>query len=176
MSSASHEVPKIPYTDRARSTQPHAARPRDKGFTLIELLVVVLIVGFLAGIATPTYLNQRKNALDASLRADVRSAAAAAEAITADNPTAATFGGSQAAIRAAITAAGFKKSPGNDLVISGTPQTGFCVRGFNPNSSAPDYYTAYWWDSLRGGPQPRGGRPAGGACDNWLDTGFTLLT
>jgi type IV pilus assembly protein PilA len=43
----------------------------EEGFTLIELLVVLLIVGVLAAIAIPVFLNQRKKAHDAATKADV---------------------------------------------------------------------------------------------------------
>jgi type IV pilus assembly protein PilA len=55
-------------------------RGRDQdGFTLIELLVVILIIGILAAIAFPAFLNQRGKAQDTEARSQVRTAQTAME-------------------------------------------------------------------------------------------------
>ena len=61
-------------------------RARDeKGFTLIELLVVILIIGILAAIAIPSFLNQRQKGTDAEAKTQVTTASQAMETCASDN-------------------------------------------------------------------------------------------
>jgi len=46
---------------------------RDDGFTLIEVLVVMLIIGVLAAIAVPLFLNERSKAHEAAAKSDAAS-------------------------------------------------------------------------------------------------------
>lgn len=57
--------------------------PRNKtesGFTLIEILVVILIIGILASIAVPVFLNQRAKANDSAVISDLKQAGMLIEA------------------------------------------------------------------------------------------------
>ncbi len=65
------------------------------GFTLIELLIVVAIIGILAAIAVPNFLNAQTRAKIARCHSDMQSLSTAFESYNIDNNAFPHFGGTQ---------------------------------------------------------------------------------
>src|SRR5881275_1547850 len=104
-----------------------ASEEREGGFTLIELLVVIIIIGILAAIAIPVFLNQRQKGYDAQSKADLRNMATAEETYLTDNPTGYRSTVTPATDSELATNDGYKQSSTDKAGVAANGASGFCA-------------------------------------------------
>jgi len=120
---------------------------KDEGFTLIELLVVIIIIGILAAIAIPVFLNQRKKGYDAQAKSDARNLATLEETYLTDYSTYKAAAGN-------LTGSGFNPSNGvsfPSIFVRGTTSAdSYCINALSQSGKT------FVYDSALGGLRPAG--------------------
>ena len=119
---------------------------KEGGFTLIELLVVIIIIGILAAIAIPVFLNQRKKGYDASVKSDLRNLATAEETYLTDYNVYTNTPGNTTFKQSAVS--NYSSTASSPTVKLDGTNSGYCIVGVAASGNT------WIYDSENGGLQP----------------------
>jgi prepilin-type N-terminal cleavage/methylation domain-containing protein len=113
-------------------------KPNEEGFTLLELIIVVVIIGILAGLLAPVFAVQQKEAMNASVKSDLRSAVTVL--VTDATKNSGRF--------LPYLPSSLSISPNNNIYVDPERSSQFrlCLVGYNKENSEKVYY----YDSLIG--------------------------
>ena len=134
----------------------------DEGFTLIELLVVIIIIGILAAIAIPVFLNQRQKGWEAAVQSDLRNAATAQETFLTEQDVYSTESPVVDGTTGELGLVGFKYSDDKNYqvaatkieVISTDAGNSFCMQATAAGANGGKTFSYSSPEGLQTGPCP----------------------
>ena len=100
------------------------SRQRRRGFTLIELLIVVVIIGILAALAIPKFMNTKGKANFAGMKSDLHNLTTAEEGYFYDHAT----------YTQVLDSMAFKPSRGDNVTVNEATGIGWSATAQNPES------------------------------------------